>query len=262
MNKIAYFLLPILLFFAGAFQSFETKEDTITSKTKIFELVEGVTIRMIWVEPGTFMMGSPNDELGRTSERETQYKVIISKGYWLAETELTQLQWERIMKDNPSFNKGANLPVDQVSYTDIEKFLVKINSKNKQFRLPTEAEWEYACRAGSQKAYATNNIDEMVWHSGNSGRQPHPVAQKKANAWGFYDMQGNILEWCSNWYLENFTNDSLDPKGPNKGKYRVQRGGQFTGRTKHTRVADRQRALPGDRDFYVGFRLAHDALNK
>ncbi len=249
------------MFFAFGFQSFENvKQAQQTPKTKSFDLAENVKIKMIWVAPGTFKMGSPDDELGRTGAREKQHKVTISEGYWLAETELTQRQWEKIMEHNPSFNKGDNLPVDQVSYKDIQQFLTKINSKGGRFRLPTEAEWEYACRADSEKPYATEHKDNMVWHIGNSGRQSHPVAQKRANAWGFYDMQGNILEWCSDWFQEDYSNDNLDPKGPDKGMYRVQRGGQFTGRTKHTRAADRQRALPEARDFFVGFRLAHSTL--
>nr|WP_321236170.1 formylglycine-generating enzyme family protein [uncultured Psychroserpens sp.] len=175
---INFFVLQILLLVTG-FHTSEMKEDAVISKTKLFNLAEGVEVKMIWVEPGTFIMGSPNDELGRIPEKEKQHKVVITKGYWLAETELTQLQWQKVMHNNPSFNKGDNLPVDQVSYLDVEKFLAIINSKNQTFRLPTEAEWEYACRAGSTKAYATTNKDNMVWHSGNSGRESHPVAQKK-----------------------------------------------------------------------------------
>lgn len=251
MKKLVYILLAFILL-----QSFKNV-DNQEPKIKIFNLPGGVQIKMIWVKSGSFIMGSPIDEVGRSFEREEQHKVTISKGFWLAETEFTQDQWKKVMGNNPSFHKGGNLPVDQVSYVDIQKFLEKVNGKNGKFRLPTEAEWEYACRAGSSKAYSSDNIDEMVWHRGNSGRKSHPVAQKKANAWGFYDMQGNILEWCSDWLEENNTDNNIDPKGSKKGMYRVQRGGQFTGRTRHTRAADRQRALPDKRDFYVGFRLAY-----
>jgi len=159
---------------------------------------------------------------------------------------------------NPSFNRDWQTPVDQVSFNDIQEFLKKINISQHKFRLPTEAEWEFACRAGSIKPYAYNR-DAMVWHRGNSDIKSHPVARKKPNAWGFYDMQGNILEWCSDWFEEDTTNDVTNPEGPETGIYKIQRGGQFTGRSKHTRAADRQRGNPNNRDFYVGFRLARNA---
>ncbi|MTI39850.1 formylglycine-generating enzyme family protein [Fulvivirga lutimaris] len=227
--------------------------------TKEVELAEDVKITMIYVPIGNFTMGSPESELERNAEREKQHKVTITKGFWLAETEFTQAQWEKIMGNNPSLNKAWNHPVDQVSYNDVQSLLTKINKEGKSFRLPTEAEWEYACRAGSDKAYV-QPIDDMVWHIGNSGGQLHPVATKKPNGWGLYDMQGNILEWCSDWFIEDNTNESTNPKGPKSGTHKVQRGGQFTGRTKHTRAADRQRGLPDDSDFYVGFRLAADEI--
>jgi len=258
MKTLVYLMFSMMFLFG--FQSFEDKnESSQKHKTKEFELINGVNIKMIWVNPGSYIMGSPLDEVGRTSEREKQHKVSISKGFWLAETELTQEQWEKVMGNNPSNHIGANLPVDQVSFTDIQKFINTINGKNGKFKLPSEAEWEYACRAGSTQAYSVNDINQMVWHIGNSEKKSHPVAQKKANAWGFYDMQGNILEWCSDWFYEDTTNESINLKKPEARTRKVQRGGQFTGRTKHTRAADRQSSNIEDRDFYVGFRLARNA---
>ena len=227
-------------------------------KTIYFELSGGATIKMIWVEPGTFLMGSPVDENGRTPEREKQHEVKISKGFWLAETEFTQEQWKKVMGNNPSKHKGSNLPVEQVSYNDIEVFLTKINKEYGRFRLPTEAEWEYACRANTTDMYSGAR-DEMAWHRGNSNVESHPITLKQPNAWGFYDMHGNILEKCSDWFQEDNTSESVNPKGPITGGKRVERGGQFTGRIRHTRSADRQRSSPESRDFYVGFRLARSA---
>ncbi len=253
MKKISYILWPFIFICVFIFHSFKgINKGNQTPKSKVFNLINDVNINMIWVTPGTFIMGSPSDELGRTPERETQHEVKITKGYWLAETELTQTQWEKIMGSNPSLHKGENLPVDQVSFDDIQKFLKKVNTNKNEFRLPTETEWEYACRAGVEKAYSGNR-NSMVWHSGNSGRQSQFVGLKEPNAWGFYDMQGNILEWCSDWFQENNTNNTLNPKGPEAGTHKVQRGGQFTGRTKHTRAADPQRAESNKRDFMLGF---------
>ena len=245
--------LLILNFIIGNQNSYAQKAEKPIYKT--FELSNNVKIKMIWVQPGTFMMGSPLDEEGRKADREKQHKVTITKGYWLAETEFTQEEWEKIMGNNPSRNKGEKHPVEQVSHNDIQQFLIKINVQNGKFRLPTEAEWEYACRANTTAPYA-GDLEEMTWHIGNSGKVSHPIALKKPNAWGFYDMHGNILEKCSDWLQENITTMKIDPKGPKTGVYKVDRGGQFTGRTRHTRSADRQRSLPTSRDFYVGFRLA------
>lgn len=224
-------------------------------KKQSFELIKGVEITMIWVEPGTFMMGSPENELERRAHLEKPHQVTITKGFWLAETEFTQENWERIMGNNPSSIKGRDFPVESVSFYDIDALLKKINKKGASFRLPTEAEWEFACRAGTQSAYPIPR-DQIAWHRGNANRQLHAVAQKKPNQWGFYDMNGNLLEWCSDWFQEDNTNESVDPKGPTSGTMRVQRGGQYTGRILHSRSADRQRSLPESRDFFVGFRLA------
>ena len=255
MKHVYISCLLIINLIIGNHNNYAQKTEKPIYKT--FELTNNVKIKMIWVEPGSFMMGSPLTEKGRKAEREQQHKVTITKGYWLAETEFTQEQWIKIIHFNPSKNKGNNLPVEQVSYNDIQQFLIKINGKNGKFRLPTEAEWEYACRANTTTPYA-GNIEEMTWHKGNSGIVSHPVAIKKPNAWGFYDMHGNILEKCSDWLQDDNTKITIDPKGPKTGVYKVDRGGQFTGRIIHTRAADRQRSLPTSRTFYLGFRLARN----
>jgi len=223
-----------------------------------FRLPNNVKVSMIWVEPGSFVMGSPEDEQERNIDREAQHKVTITKGFWLAETEFTQEQWGKVMGSNPSKNIGLDYPVEQVSFIDIQAFLRKINGSEGLFRLPTEAEWEFACRAGTSGPYAGDR-EEMTWHKSNSDVKSHPVAQKKPNDWGFYDMHGNILEKCSDWFQEDNTGESIDPKGPPSGEKIVERGGQFTGRVRHTRAADRQSNLPENSDFYVGFRLARSA---
>ena len=251
MRKLVYILLAFILL-----QSSQDV-DKINQNPKIqkFDLPGGLQIKMIWVEPGSFMMGN--------SLIDEQVKVNITKGFWLAESEITQEQWKSVVKSNPSHHKGIYLPVDQVSFIDVMKFIEMLNERGGAFRLPTEAEWEYACRAGTNGAYYGDR-DLSLWHSGNSGRQSHEVKQKHPNPWGFYDMQGNILEWCSDWYQESIytTKEQTDPIGPVTGTYHVQRGGQFTGRIRHTEVYDRQYSSPNKRLFWVGFRLAQNKLNK
>ncbi|MEH6537681.1 MAG: formylglycine-generating enzyme family protein [Psychroserpens sp.] len=249
IKVVAFFVIPICLVLPAK-DKYEVDQ---VQNVKEFNLTEGVRIKMIWVEPGSFMMGN--------SLMDQQSEINITKGFWLAETELTQVQWESVMKRNPSYHEGNDLPVDQVSFIDIMKFIERLNEQGGEFRLPTEAEWEYACRAGTKGTYYGDR-DLSVWHSGNSGRQSHEVKQKRPNPWGFYDMQGNILESCSDWYQENIytTKDQTDPIGPETGIYHVQRGGQFTGRIIHTEASNRQWSSPNKRLFWVGFRLAHDPL--
>ncbi len=247
MKHVIYFILLCVF----------TEGNTQEKKTQKFDLINGITIKMIWVEPGSFVMGSPETDAERNSEREHQHRVTITRGFWLAETEFTQSQWEKITGKNPSKHIGPELPVEQVSFYDIQSLLNKINTPGQGFRLPTEAEWEYACRAGTTGPYY-GEIENTTWHTGNSGKQSHRVAQKEPNQWGFFDLQGNILEWCADWFQADTRGESVDPKGPQTSTHKVQRGGQFTGRTKHTRASDRQISVPEARDFYVGFRLAKD----
>jgi len=224
---------------------------------KTFQLNETTAIDMIWMAPGTFIMGSPDSEPERNAILEKQHKVTLTKGFWIATTETTQTAWESVMGYNPSKIKGAQHPVESISWEDAQKFIKKLNNGGAKFRLPYEAEWEYACRAGSSDPYAGNR-DEMTWHSGNSNRTTHPVASKAPNAWGLYDMHGHILEMCEDWFTEDISQFSIDPKGPKKGIKRVERGGQYTGRIRHSRSADRQCGFPHQNAFFVGFRLVHD----
>lgn len=226
-------------------------------ESKIFHLKEGQSIEMVWLAPGEFMMGSPESEPERNATREKQHQVILTKGFWIAKTETAQIIWESVMGYNPSKIRGSNHPIESVSWEDAQEFIKKLNKRGAKFRLPYEAEWEYACRAGTAEAYAGDR-DAMTWHSGNSGRTTHPVASKEPNAWGLYDMHGHILEMCQDWFVEDISEYTKDPKGPKKGTKRVERGGQFTGRIRHSRSADRQCGFPNQNAFFVGFRLVHD----
>ncbi|WP_422362166.1 formylglycine-generating enzyme family protein [Reichenbachiella sp.] len=226
-------------------------------ESKKFEINDTYSIEMVWIAAGQFLMGSPESESERNPSREKQHQVTLTKGFWIAKTETTQAVWESVMGDNPGKIKSPNHPIESVSWDDTQKFIKKLNKQGAQFRLPYEAEWEYACRAGSTGAYAGDR-DVMTWHSGNSGRTTHPVASKEPNAWGLYDMHGHILEMCQDWFTEDVSTYNFDPKGPKNGTRRVQRGGQYTGRIRHSRSADRQSGFPNQNAFFVGFRLVHD----
>ena len=204
------------------------------------QLTNTLGMQFVHVAPGEFLMGSPPAEQGRKSE-ETLHHVKITKPFLMATTAVTQAQWSAVMGSNPSKFHGDNRPVETVSWNDAVAFCEKLSAKEgKHFRLPTEAEWEYACRAGTQTAFGgTNNLDEMGWHKDNSNDQTHPVAQKKPNAWGLYDMQGNVHQWCSDGYGP-YGGDAVDPKGANDARTRVVRGGAWKWNRDHLRRVPRQ----------------------
>jgi formylglycine-generating enzyme required for sulfatase activity len=216
-------------------------------ETKAIALGEGVEMEMVWCPPGTFMMGSPMEEIGRDRD-ETQHNVTLTKGFWLAKTEVTQKQWKSVMGNNPSINLGDDFPVEQVSWEDAQMFCLKAG-----LRLPTEAQWEYACRAGTERAYAgSRKLDEMGWNDG----KVHFVGKKKPNAWGLYDMHGNVSEWCADWYGEYPSGAVTDPKGAASGRERVCRGGGYHSTEGHCRSAYRESFGPSSRFSDLGFRSA------
>jgi len=206
--------------------------------------------------PGTFMMGSPDSEAGRDSDEGPQHQVTISKAFELQTTEVTQSQWESVMGSNPSYFKGSDLPVEQVSWDDAQEFITKLNAKNDgyRYRLPTEAEWEYAARAGTTGAYA-GDLDAMAWYAQNSGPTTHPVGTKAPNAWGLYDMHGNVWEWVQDWYGDYSTSAVTDPVGPSLGSGRVLRGGDWYSYSQYCRSANRYNDSPAIRGSNLGLRL-------
>ena len=222
-----------------------------------------IGMKFVLIPKGTFMMGSPSNESGRDSD-EKQHKVTLTKGFYMGTTEVTQAQWKAIMGDDPSYFKGDDNPVEIVSWNDAQEFIKKLNRKDgtNKYRLPTEAEWEYACRAGSKTKFCFGDSDsrlgDYAWYSNNSSSKTHSVAQKKPNAWGLYDMHGNVYEWCGDWYDKNYPGGYVtDPKGPSSGSYRVYRGGSWgSGRAGGCRSANRDDFTPGRRDDYRGLRLA------
>ncbi len=224
--------------------------------------VNGVSFKMIAVEGGTFQMGSPESDAEADDDEKPQHEVTLSN-YYIGETEVTQELWETVMGSNPSEFKGPKLPVENVSWDDCQTFIGKLNAQTgKTFRLPTEAEWEYAARGGKKsKGYTysgSNTIGNVAWYDGNSGETTHEVGKKRANELGIYDMSGNVWEWCQDWYGETYyeKSPSTDPLGPDSGSSRVNRGGCWWRGARFCRVAYRYGDSPGSRDDDLGFRLA------
>jgi len=238
------------------------------------EITNSIGMKLVLIPKGTFTMGSPIEEEGRFGgELDVQHEVTISKDYYLGVTEVTQGQYEKVMGTNPSYFKGnkvqgesSNHPVEQVSWEDAVEFCKKLSDLPEEkkagrvYRLPTEAEWEYACRAGSKTSYSfgsnSKSLGDYAWFVDNSGEHTHPVGEKKANAWGLYDMHGNAWEWCSDWHGAYPKGAVSDPSGPNGGKSRVIRGGGWDLGAAVCRSAFRLRYTPSFRNIYLGFRVA------
>jgi formylglycine-generating enzyme required for sulfatase activity len=234
--------------------------EQVSGDTEAFDLGSGLKLEMVWCAPtNNFMMGSPMGEPDRV-KNEALHRVTLTKGFWLGKTEVTQRQWEAVMGANPSHFQGAELPVETVSWEDCQKFIHKLNARLAvtTFRLPTEAEWEYACRAGRMGPFG-ENLDESAWHKDNGGRGTHPVGQKKPNAWGLYDMHGNVWEWCQDWYGDYPPGSVTDFQGTSSGSYRVLRGGSWNVHGKNCRSAYRNWYSPVNRSYFSGLRLVCEA---
>ena len=216
-------------------------------------------MEFVKVSAGSFVMGSPQDEEGHGSD-ERQHEVRISQGFWIGKYEVTQGEWEAVMGTNPSqFTEcGPQCPVEEVAWYDVQEFIGRLNERESGsgyvYRLPTEAEWEYAARAGTT-GVRYGELDEVAWYSGNSDRKTHPVGEKRANAWGLHDMLGNVYEWTADWYGEYPSGAVTDPQGPDAGSYRVLRGGGWFSFARSVRSANRFHYSPGSRSNRVGFRL-------
>jgi len=206
-------------------------KDISNEEEKIITNSIGMSFKLI--QPGTFSMGSPESEEGR-SRYELEHKVTISTPFYIAVTPVTQKQWIAVMNKNPSEFKGKDNPVECVSWDDAKEFIKKINNMENisAYRLPTEAEWEYACRAGTTTKYCfgneTDKLKDYAWYNENSDKMTQPVKQKKPNSWGLYDMHGNVWEWCEDWFGEYSSKHVTDPKGPDVGSDRVVRGGSWS----------------------------------
>lgn len=232
-------------------------------------VVKELGLEMIWVEAGSFAMGSSVEEADRNKAEGPATRVTLSKGFWLGKTEVTQGQWTAVMGSNPSeFKKvGTNAPVEHVSWRDAMDFCAKLNERERaagrlpegfEFTLPTEAQWEYAYRAGTTEDYP-GDPNAMAWHANNSDGTTHPVAQRKPNRWGFFDMGGNVMEWTYDWYGDYRGGEVTDPVGPRRGFYRTGRGGSWRTEARLCRSAARSGGSEARQDYTIGFRLALSA---
>ena len=219
------------------------------------DLGKEVKLEMILIPAGKFMMGSPVSEKGRGGD-ETQHEVVLTKSFYMGKYEVTQEQWEAVMRNNPSSRKGAKFPLTDISWEDCQNFIKKLNAKTDGgYRLPTEAEWEYACRAGTSTAYYFG--DSLTKNDANYNTlSTKPVGNYKPNVFGLYDMHGNAREWCEDWYGDYPSGAATDPKGPAKGEDRVLRDGSFYLAASKARSSGRIGGSPTFRFSNNGFRLA------
>ena len=260
----------------------------IFTEIRVGEVVQ----TMRWIPPGSFSMGSPESETGRWEDEGPRHRVELTQGFWLADTPCTQALWMEVMGENPSRFQDPSRPVEQVSWEECQELCKKLNERLPGFcaQLPTEAEWEYACRAGIETATWLGDLeilgacnapllDEVAWYSGNSGvdfdleegesspdwpdkQYSHETAgtrkvrTREPNPWGLYDMLGNVFEWCWDWKGDYEMGVFVDPAGPEVGSARVLRGGSWHSYARDVRAAYRYWGPPGDRDSVVGFRLS------
>ena len=227
---------------------------------RTLDLGSGVTMSLVLIPAGEFTMGSPPGEEQRAKNEGPQHRVRITQPFYMGKHQVTQEQFEAVTGANPSCFTDPQNPVERVSWNDAGEFCRKLSSRTRtELRLPTEAEWEYACRAGSTTRFhfgdGDGQLSEYGWYRGNSGSKTHPVGQKTPNAWGLCDMHGNVWEWCGDWYSGYGSGTASDPKGPTSGKHRVLRGGSWGNDPRYCRSADRYGSDPTGAGNGDGFRV-------
>ncbi|MBD3334715.1 MAG: SUMF1/EgtB/PvdO family nonheme iron enzyme [Candidatus Eisenbacteria bacterium] len=236
-------------------------------RTRDFEIYPGVMMEFVWIPPGEFVMGSPFTEKERSYDEGPRHPVTITEGFWLGRYEVTQEQWTGVMGSNPALGEPApDIPIQNISFSDAQDFVMTLNEKAgaELYRLPTEAEWEYACRAGTETAYYygdnPNALRRYAIYNRSSGHRVRAVGQRKPNPWGLYDMYGNVWEWCSDWYAETYSQrPQTDPQGPPEGSERVIRGGSWGSYAPQCRSAFRGHTTPLRTNSAIGLRLVREA---
>ena len=240
----------------------QVPQNTIDSSSPAIKTVtvNGVSFNMILVDGGTFQMGATKEQKKPNDDERPVHQVTLSP-YYIGETEVTQELWQAVMDSNPSHYKGPKLPVERVSWDDCQEFIVKLNERTGlNFRLLTEAEWEFAARGGNKsQGYqysGSNNLGDVAWFTDNSGSSTHDVKTKQPNELGIYDMSGNVWEWCQDWGRSYSSGSQTNPTGPSSGSGRVYRGGCWRNGARYCRVVNRGRNTPDFRGYGMGLRLA------
>jgi formylglycine-generating enzyme required for sulfatase activity len=235
------------------------------SSAQFYRAISNTFVRptgFVWIPPGSFLMGSPTNEVGRSS-REIQHSVELDQGFLMSAHEVTQAQYESVMSSNPSRFRGANLPVETVTWFDAVEYCERLTFRQRlagsiamqqEYRLPTEAEWEYAARAGTESS-RYGPMELIGWYGLNSNSRTHAVGEKEPNQWGLYDMIGNVREWCSDWLGDYSTSNVLNPTGPISGTSRIQRGGSWDYPAQDCRAATRFFSEPEGLNNNLGFRV-------
>ena len=265
-NLSTLFMALFIVMTASAQNSQRNHEDSFV------ENALGLNMKMVYIEGGTFTMGATSEQdVSEDSDEKPTHSVTVSS-FYMGQTEVTQAQWKAVMgttirqqrdKADPSYSlsgEGDNYPMYYVSHDEAQAFCRELSRlTGKSYRLPTEAEWEYAARGGNKsqgcKYSGSHSIDRVAWYDGNSGNKTHAVATKQANELGLYDMSGNVWEWCSGWYGSYSSSSQTNPKGASSGQYRVSRGGSWSDYARYCRVSNRDHFTPSDRYYDLGFRV-------
>lgn len=256
MKKLFLALVCVMAFVLLGSCKKEVAPDTTSNLT--FD-IEGVEFTMVLVEGGTFTMGATAEQDSAAGNEKPAHQVTLSN-YYIGQTEVTHVMWNAVMGRNYFNFQDDDYPVTQVTWTECQAFVEKLNQlTGRHFRLPTEAEWEYAARGGNKskgfKYPGSNTLGEVAWYSDNSGSHTHPVATKLANELGLYDMSGNVWEWCQDWYVSYSSTPQTNPQGPDSGTFKVNRGGGFFCSTGYCRTSSRNYGIPENRSLDFGFRL-------
>lgn len=258
-NCIRLVAVPILL----AATPLQAQDEPMIDPTKDKPIANSIGMELKLLPAATWVMGSESG-LARDDENPA-HKITLTKPFYIGVHEVTQEQYENVMGKNPSHFKGPNHPVESLRWESAVTFCEKLSelpgekAAGRTYRLPTEAEWEYACRAGTTTEYSfgddESQLGEYAWSRGNGNQATHPVGQKKPNPWGLYDMHGNVWERCHDWYAAYHPDHMIDPNGPSSGSHRVRRGGSWELTARHCRSSYRGRSLPKDRYYELGFRV-------